>query len=157
MKKLILRTLVAVLALPIWFLTNTTAVRADEMTCPEPRPVTIDIKPDDASNKINLSARGLLPVAVLTTPEFNASQFTPEMAHLSDAATAMTTGCAGAEAVRWNYTDVNNDGQLDLVFFFRIQDLNLTASSTAATLMAHGSYASTVVHIMGTDSVLVKP
>jgi hypothetical protein len=116
----------------------------------------VDIKPGDRSNKINLSARGLLPVAVLTTADFDASQFTPEMAHLSDARIAMTMGCVGADAVRWNYVDVNRDGRLDLVFLFRIQDLNLTSHSTAATLMAHGTYGSTDIHIIGTDSIHVK-
>ncbi len=157
MKKLILRSLVAVLALPVWFLGGATAVHAEEMTCPDHTAVTVDIKPGDDPNKINLSANGLLPVAVLTTQDFDAGQFTPEMAHLSDASIAMTMGCVGADAVRWNYADVNGDGRLDLVFFFRIQELNLTSSSTAATLMAHGSYGSTSIHIIGTDSVQVKP
>lgn len=157
MKKLIPLTLIALLALPVWFLGGTTAVHAEEMTCPDHTVVTIDIKPGDVPNKINLSSRGLLPVVVLSTQDFAASQFIPEMAHLSDAAIAMTTGCAGAEAVRWNYADVNRDGRLDLVFFFRIRDLNLTPDSTAATLMAHGSYGSTTIHILGTDSVQVKP
>ncbi len=153
--KLILRTLVAVLAIQTLFFASPLNVRAQEETCPPPTPVDIDIKPADAQNKINLSAKGLLPVAVLTTQDFDASNFTPEMAHLSDAAIAMS--CVGAEAVRWNYSDVNSDGHLDLIFFFRIQDLNLTPSSTAATLMAHGTYNSIVTHIEGTDSVLVKP
>lgn len=157
MKKLILSSLVAVLALPVWFLGGATAVHAEEMTCPDHTAVTVDIKPGDDPNKINLSANGLLPVAVLTTQDFDAGQFTPEMAHLSDASIAMTMGCVGADAVRWNYADVNDDGRLDLVFFFRIQELNLTSSSTAATLMAHGSYGSTSIHIIGTDSVQVKP
>jgi hypothetical protein len=74
---------------------------------------------------------------------------------LSDAAAPM--GCAGAAAVRWNYTDVNGDGLVDLVFFFPIQDINLTLSTTAVILMAHGTYGSTIIHIEGTDSVLVKP
>ena len=143
--------LLAALILPTW-----TPVQAAELTCPENSPVVIDIKPGGYPNVINLSSKGLLPVAVLTTPEFDASQFTPEMAHLADANTAMTSGsCAGAMAVRWALDDVNSDGRPDLVFFFRIQDLNLTSSSTAASLMAHGSYGSTMVHIMGTDSVVV--
>jgi hypothetical protein len=156
MKKLMLCTLIVVLALPIWFLGGAAAVHAKQMSCPDHTAVTIDIKPGDRSNKINLSARGLLPVAVLTTDDFDASQFTPEMAHLSDAELAMTMGCVGAEAVHWKYVDVNDDRRLDLVFFFRIRDLNLTPSSTAATLMAHGMYGSTDIHILGTDSVRVK-
>jgi hypothetical protein len=127
------------------------------MTRPPLTPVTIDIKPGEVPNKINLSASGLLAVAVITTPDFDASQFAPEMAHLSDASTALTMSCAGAASIRWKLDDVNKDNHLDLVFFFRVQDLNVTSSSTAATLMAHGSYNSTATHIAGTDSVQIKP
>lgn len=131
---------------------------ADEMTCPEHTPVTIDIKPGSYPNRITLASLGLVPVAVLTTADFDANQFSPEMAHLTDAANAMTNGCAGATAVRWTRGDVNGDGLRDLVFFFNSQDLDLTPSSTAATLMAHGIYGSLgTLHIMGTDSVKVKP
>jgi len=137
--------------------TSWSPASANEMTCPDHTPVNIDIKPGSYPNRINLTSRGLVAVAVLTTQDFDASRFTPEMAHLSDSSIAMTNGCAGASAVRWRLEDVNQDGQLDQVFFFRTQDLNLTANSTAATLMAHGSYTSTVIHIMGTDSVWVKP
>jgi hypothetical protein len=132
--------------------------RADEMTCPEHIPVTIDIKPGSYPNRITLSSLGLVPVAVFTTADFDASQFSPEMAHLTDTANAMVNDCAGAIAVRWTRGDVNGDGLRDLVFFFNTQDLDLTPSSTAATLMAHGVYGSLgTLHIMGTDSVKVKP
>ena len=157
MKKLILSTLVATLVLQVLFFDNLSAVRADETSCPPPTYVTIDIKPGNAQNRIKLSSRGVLAVAVLTTEDFDASRFTPEMVHLSDANIAMTEGCTGAIAQRWSLDDENGDGQLDLVFFFKIQDLNLTLSSTAATLMAHGSYASAAMHIVGTDSVKVVP
>jgi hypothetical protein len=127
------------------------------MTCPEHTFVTIDIKPGSYPNRITLSSYGLVPVAVLTSPEFDASLFIPEMAHLTDAANAMVNGCAGAMAVRWTRDDVNLDGLQDLVFFFNTQDLDLTPSSTSATFMAHGAYGLTTLHIMGTDSVKVKP
>jgi len=144
--------LLSVLAVSIW-----SPASAQEMTCPEHTPVTIDIRPGGYPNRINLSSMGLVAVAVLSTPDFDASQFIPEMAHLSDAATAMTNGCSGAMAVRWVLDDVNRDRLIDLVFFFNIQDLDLTPSSTAATLMAHGTYGSSPLHIIGTDSVVVKP
>jgi hypothetical protein len=155
MKNLMLRLLVAVPVFVTLFCVDPSIVRAEEMTCPPHTPVTIDIKPGGYPNKINLSARGLLPVAVLTTPEFDASQFTPERAHLSDAGSAMS--CEGAAAIYWRLDDVNHDGQLDVVFFFRTEALDLSLSSTAATLMAHGSYNSAATHIVGTDSVQVKP
>ena len=153
MNKLLVKTMIIVLALQGLFLVSPSAVHAQE-ECPAPLMVEIDVKPVDDANKINLSARGLLPVAVLTTETFDASLFTPEMAHLSDASTAM--GCTGAEAVRWAYTDVNGDGRLDLVFFFRVQDLDLSSSTTAVTLMAHGAYDSATLHIEGTDTVIIK-
>ncbi len=147
------KVLIAILVLPALFLVRPSAVRAEEMTC-NPQPVTIDVKPGDAVNKINLSARGLLPVAVLSTQDFDASLFTPEMAHLSDATAPMD--CSGAAAVRWAYTDVNGDGLVDIVFFFRVQDLALTTSTTEVMLMAHGTYGGEMLHIMGTDAVIVK-
>ena len=157
MKKIMYQVaVVVVLCGALAFLAGSPA-RAEEMTCPTHTPVQVDIKPGSYPNRINLSSKGLVPVAVLTTSDFDARQFTPEMAHLTDANTALTQGCTGALAVRWALDDVNGDGRPDLVFFFNTQDLDLTASSTAASLMAHGSYGSTILHIMGTDSVKIGP
>jgi hypothetical protein len=157
MKNLMLRITVTILTLQVLFLGTPSAVRAEGMTCPPPAPVSIDIKPGNAQNKVKLSSQGVLAVAVLTTPDFDASQFAPEMAHLNDANTAMEASCTGASALRWSLDDENGDGRLDLVFFFKIQDLNLTVNSTAATLMAHGSYNEAELHIEGIDSVQVVP
>ena len=154
-KKLInlsLILLIVVLASFVW-----APAHAQEMTCPEPTPVVIDIKPGSNTNPVNLSVNGLLPVAVLTTADFNASSFVPEMAHLNDANTPMSDSCSGATAVRWKLADVNQDGKKDLVFFFQVQDLNFTAATTMATFMAHGSYGGVTVHIMGMDAVSVVP
>jgi len=155
MKNLILRTLLTILSLQALFLASPSSVQAQEETCLTPTPVSIDVRPGDDRNKINLSSKGLLPVAVLSTTDFDTTQFTPQMAHLSDASIPMS--CEGAAAVHWTYTDVNEDGLTDLLFFFPIQDINLTVSSTAVTLMAHGEYDSTEIHIHGTDAVQVKP
>lgn len=155
MNKTLLLISLVLLLLAAQTLTAWSPVLAEDMTCPDHTPVSVDIKPGSDTNPLNLSSRGVVPVAVLTTLEFDASQFTPEMAHLTDAATAMTTGCSGATAVRWTRTDVNGDRQLDLVFFFKTQDLDLTSTTTAATLMAHGVYGATTLHIMGTDSVKI--
>ena len=159
MKKLTLKILAASLVFQVLLFGNLSSAHAQEMTCPPHTPVLIDIKPGEVPNAINLSGKGLLPVALLTTPDFDASLFMPEKehVHLSDASVAMEMGCVGANPVRWNLDDTNGDGQLDLVFFFRIQDLNLTMDSTAASLMAHGAYDSGVIHIRGTDSVVTKP
>ena len=157
MKANLLRGVVIVLLFGALSFLASTPARAEEMTCPTHTPVTTDIKPGSYPNSIKLSSQGVVPVAVLTTQEFDASQFVPEMAHLTDANTAMTEGCTGAMPVRWVLKDVNSDGSLDLVFFFKTQDLDLTSSSTAASLMAHGMYGMDTLHIMGTDSVRILP
>lgn len=142
------------LVLPLLFLARPSAVRAEEMTCPTPLSVVVDVKPADAVNQIKLSARGLVPVAVLSTQGFDASLYMPMMAHLSDATAPMD--CSGAAAVRWSYSDVNGDGLVDLVFFFRVQDLTLTTGTTEVMLMSHGMYGGEEVHIMGMDAVIVR-
>ena len=157
MKALIVRVLVCVLCLAALSFPARSPVQAEAMTCPTHTPVVIDIRPGSPINWINLSSRGVVPVAVLTTQDFDASQFTPEMAHLTDATTAPSMGCIGAMAVGWIRLDVNGDRRPDLVFFFKIQDLDLTSSSTAASLMAHGIYGSTTLHILGTDTVNILP
>jgi hypothetical protein len=157
MKKFCIQTLMVLLLAGILPFFSWTSARAEEMSCPTHTLVSIDIKPGSFPNRINLSSNGLVPVAVLATQDFDASHFMPEMAHLYDSNTAMSQMCAGAFAVRWKLDDVNRDGKLDLVFFFSTTELNLTLSSTNATFMAHGSYDSTVWHIIGTDSVQVKP
>jgi len=157
MKSMLFRVLVMVLFLGVLFFQAWSPVDAEEMTCPTHTSVTIDIKPGSDPNSIQLASHGVVPVAVLTTPGFDASQFTPEVAHLNDATTAMIAGCTGAMAVRWARDDVNGDGWPDLVFFFNTQNLDLTSSSTAASLMAHGSYGSTILHITGTDTVKIRP
>jgi hypothetical protein len=155
MKAMIGRVLVCILCLAALSFPARSPVQAEAMTCPPHTPVVIDIRPGSPINWINLSSRGVVPVAVLTTQAFDASQFTPEMAHLTDATTVPSMGCTGAMAVGWIRLDVNGDGRPDLVFFFKTQDLDLTSSSTAASLMAHGIYDSTPLHILGTDSVKI--
>ena len=154
MHTLIRKISIAFLVLPLLFLARPSAAQAEEMTCPTPMEVIVDVKPADAVNQIKLSARGLVPVAVLSTPDFDASLFVPMMAHLHDATEPMD--CSGAAAVRWNYSDVNGDGLVDLVFFFRAQDLTLTPATTAVMLMAHGTYGGEEIHIMGMDAVIVR-
>jgi hypothetical protein len=80
------------------------------------------------ANKINLSAQG--PAGSrYSTPDFDASLFSPEMAHLIDAA-APCGGCPGATAVPGCGAMRTGMGSR-LVFFFSIGP-DLTASSTAA-------------------------
>jgi hypothetical protein len=105
--------------------------------------VEIDIKPGSDPNSINLGSKGVVPVAVLTTDDFDASTVDPD-----------TVLFAGAQPVRWTLEDVDGDGDLDLLFHFKTQELDLDEDSTEATLTGE---TSDEMQIEGTDMVNIVP
>lgn len=106
--------------------------------------VEIDIKPGSDPNSINLKSKGVVPVAVLTTDDFDASDVDPT-----------TVEFAGAEPVRWTMEDVDGDGDLDMLFHFKTQDLEeLDEDSTDATLTGQTTGG---IPIAGADTVNIVP
>jgi hypothetical protein len=85
--------------------------------------VQIDIKPGSFSNPVNLRAKGVIPVAVLTTSVFDARTV--------DTATVRF---AGASAARCVPADVDGDDDVDLLCYFRIQDTKIKLGDTQACL-----------------------
>lgn len=84
---------------------------------------TIDIKPYSYSNTINRLFEWVVPVAILTTDNFDASTVDPA-----------TVVFAGATPVCNIVKDVGYDGDLDMLLYFNTQDLELTGASTEAYL-----------------------
>jgi len=105
--------------------------------------VDIDIKPGSDPNSINLGSKGVVPVAVLTTDDFDASTVDPVTVLFADAA-----------PLRWTLEDVDGDGDVDLLFHFKTQELDLDENSTEATLTGstYGGQA-----IQGVDTVNIVP
>ena len=89
-------------------------------------PVRIDIKPGSASNVVNPSADGVLPVAILGEP----GQFQVQLID----ARSLRFGPGGAQALRWTFGEVNGDGILDLLTHFRIQDAVLSCDPNPGVL-----------------------
>jgi len=113
-----------------------------------PEEIKIDIKPGGNHNSINLKSWGVVPVAVLTTSDFNADTIDPT-----------TVEFAGASPLRWTLRwkmmkDVDDDGDKDRVFFFKTQDLDLDENSTEATLTGKTTNGEV---ISGTDEVRIVP
>ena len=105
--------------------------------------VVIDIRPGNEHNFVQLSSHSTLPVAILTTPEFDANtvDYTKVV-------------FAGVGPVNWEWEDVDRDGDVDLLLYFSIQELNLDENSTEATLTGV-TYDGTLIE--GTDMVDTVP
>jgi hypothetical protein len=112
-----------------------------------PFEVSIDIKPDDYPNSINLGSHGTVPVAILSTPYvFDATDVDPATVGLAGAGVALKgTGMAMASV-----QDVDADGWMDLVVHVNTAVLELTESDTLAVLTGK-TYGE--VFFWGTDSV----
>ena len=117
---------------------------ADESAIKAPLALQIAIKPGGNPNSINLKSRGLVPVAVLTTETFQkASAIDLESIEFAE-----------AKAVRWCFRDVDRDGDDDVLFLFKTQELNLDEESTEATLTGRLMDGTEIV---GTDQVRIVP
>jgi choice-of-anchor C domain-containing protein len=102
---------------------------------PFAEPITIDIKPGSCPNPLNVKSKGVLPVAVLGTEDFDVLTIDPATIRLS--LEGMEVGVA---PIRWSYEDVgtpfegelcgchalNGDGYIDLSLKFDIKALITT-------------------------------
>jgi hypothetical protein len=105
---------------------------------------SIDVKPCSDPNSINLKSKGVVPVAVLTTDDFDATTVDPA-----------TVSFASALPLRWTVEDVCPfDGRDDLLFHFETQELDLNEESTEAFLTG---YTSDGEFIWGKDTVNIVP
>ena len=117
-------------------------------TPPQVIPVAIDIKPGSDPNSINAGSEGVIPVAILTTPTFDAATVNALSVKLEGAPVRLKGKSGNAGSLE----DVDGDGDLDLVV--QIMDWTLSAGSTTATLTGL-TFSGTP--IQGSDSVNVVP
>lgn len=112
-----------------------------EAFAPGAQAITIDIKPDDFPNRLNPSGRGRVPVAILTTPQFDA--------HAVDVS-SVGVGPGRAPAVASAFEDVDGDGDLDLVLHFSTPETGIVCGASAASL---SGVTTGGLPIEGSDSV----
>jgi ELWxxDGT repeat protein len=110
--------------------------------------VAIDIKPGSDPNSINLGSNGVVPVAIFSTPTFDARQVDPATVTLADAQVKVR----GKGMPQASFQDINGDGWLDLVLQMETEGLNLTLGDTRAILRGK-TFDGT--RIRGVDSIRV--
>lgn len=113
--------------------------------------VAIDIKPGSFPNPINLKAKGKVTVAILSTPDFDATTVDPSTVRFAGASVATQ----GRGALMVSSEDVNSDGRLDLVLHFETQALDpaqLAGGSGCLTGQTLGGQP-----IQGSDEVVIVP
>ena len=93
----------------------------------QPVHVTIDIKPGNTPTTIEPNSRGVLPVAILTTAQFDATTIDPETVRIGPTGTE-------ADVFRSMQEDVNHDGRTDLLVLVRVQDMKANCDTTIIRL-----------------------
>jgi len=105
--------------------------------------VNVDIKPRNEANTINPRSPGVLAVAIITEGDFDALQVDPMTVHFGPAGAMDTHNGAHAK-------DVDDDGDIDLLFHFRIPETGILCGDNSATLIGSTWDGSS---ISGTDFI----
>ena len=105
--------------------------------------IQMDIKPGDFPNHVNPKSQGALPVAALTTGDFDATTI--------DSNTVLL---ASVPPIRWCIEDVDGDQDLDMLFHFKTSDLALEGQTGIVTLTLTGR-TKDGLSFQGRDEVLI--
>jgi hypothetical protein len=121
-----------------------------EKLAPRPRvtAVPIDIKPGSDPNAIKLADNGSIPVAILSSPTFDASTVDPATLRL-DSAGVRVVGGKNAK-LQTSLEDVNGDGLPDLVIHFDRGEFEPVAGASTATVTGN-LFDGTLIE--GSDSI----
>lgn len=93
-----------------------------------PLQVVIDVKPGSQTNPVNPRGDGLIPVAILTTEQFDAP------ARIDPVTVRFGPGEAQPAHGRAHYDDVDGDWNLDVLFHFRVAASGIRCGDTEVAL-----------------------
>jgi hypothetical protein len=110
----------------------------------------IDIKPGSYPNSINTGSRGTVPVAILSTPDFDAATVDPTTVTLAGASVKMKKKNKPMASLE----DVNQDGYMDLMVHIDTRQLELNKGDTIAYLEGK-TIGETPTDIKGVDTVKI--
>jgi len=92
--------------------------------------VDVDITPGNVPNSINLGNEGSVPVAILSTPDFNATLVDPTTVKFANAWVVKKNN----GSLQYSLEDVDGDGDIDWLGQFTTKELDLTLEDTQAGL-----------------------
>ena len=110
--------------------------------------VEIDIKPGSDPNSINLGCQGNVPVAIFSTPGFDATNIDPLTVTLAGASVKLK----GKGTPMASYEDIIEDGLMDIVVHVDTTALVLSVADTEAVLEGETFDG---VCIRGTDTIRI--
>lgn len=107
-----------------------TGLSVNHVAAQKPGPalrVSIDVKPGDNPTSLEPTREGMVPIAVLSSKEFDATGVD---------LTSIRAGATGTEGsmFRSMKEDVDHDGDVDLIILFRVADLALTCNAKGITV-----------------------
>lgn len=117
-----------------------------------PADLTIDIKPGSEENPINPDSRGVIPVAVLQTDEFDPTS--EDVRYRFGAPDVVADGGGARSAHGGHVEDVNGDGNDDLVLHFPTEETGFDGDESEGRLEWERTEAG---HhgLSGTDTVTI--
>ena len=113
--------------------------------------VDIDIKPGSFPNAINLGSNGVIPVAILSDADFDATTVLPETVSLAGSGVAVR----GKGKLLAHEEDVNGDGLLDLVVQVETENLDPGAFQDGTAILT--GQTSDGVTFEGSDEITIVP
>jgi hypothetical protein len=114
--------------------------------------VVIDIKPGSEHNPVNPKSEGVLPVAVFSSPDFDATDIDPSTVYLSGAPVAQNPDEGG-----WmiQEKDENNDGLMDVRLHFETEGIDPALFVDGYAVMTGSTFGGTAFY--GSDIVTIVP
>lgn len=93
----------------------------------KPIRVTIDVKPGDNPTTLEPKREGMVPIAILSSKEFDAAQIDPS---------TIRAGATGTESSIFKsmMEDVDNDKDVDMLLLFPVRQLALTCAAKSITV-----------------------
>ncbi len=114
--------------------------------------VVIDIKPDSADNTINLGSMGVIPIGILSTADFDATQVDPWTVELAGSGVAVRG--KGSKLLS-SIKDLNGDGLMDLDVKVETENLDPGQFQDGAAVLTGQTYDG--LEIQGSDTITIVP